>query len=160
MWYWVSFPWWLMMLNTFFTYLLAICISSSEKYLFKSFAHFLIRLFVSLLLNYRSSNRYWKLHLTWDFPGGISDKESACNAGDLRDMGSIPGLGRAPGGGHGNPLPYFCLENPMDRGTWWDTVYRFAKSQTQLKWLSMHAHLSKNGAFGRNSQFLGVREQS
>ena len=43
-------------------------------------------------------------------------KESACNAGDL---GSIPGLGRCPGGGHGNPLQYSCLENPMDRGAWW-----------------------------------------
>ena len=75
-------------------------------------------------------------------------------AGDRRDIGSIPGLGRFPGGGHGNPPLYFCLENPMDRGAWWDTVSRFAKSQTQLKWLSMHAHLNKNGAFGRNCQSL------
>ena len=44
------------------------------------------------------------------FPGGSVGKESACNAGDLR---SIPGLGRSPGGGHGNPLQYFCLENPL-----------------------------------------------
>ena len=47
------------------------------------------------------------------FPGSSDGKESACNAGDL---GSIPGLGRSPGGGHGNPLQYYCLENPMDRG--------------------------------------------
>ena len=47
------------------------------------------------------------------FPGGSDGKESACNAGDL---GSIPGLGRSPGGGHGNPLQYSCLENPMDKG--------------------------------------------
>ena len=40
------------------------------------------------------------------------------SAGDVRDVGLIPGLGRFPGGGHGNPLQYFCLENPMDRGTW------------------------------------------
>ena len=40
-------------------------------------------------------------------------------AGDRRDMGSIPGSGRSPGGGHGNPLQYSCLENPMDRGAWW-----------------------------------------
>ena len=48
------------------------------------------------------------------FPGGSDGKESTCNAGDL---GLIPGLGRSPGGGHGNPLQYACLENPMDRGT-------------------------------------------
>ena len=49
----------------------------------------------------------------WGFSGDSAGKESACSAGDL---GSIPGLGRAPGGGHGNPLQYSCLENPLDRG--------------------------------------------
>ena len=48
--------------------------------------------------------------------GGASGKEPACNAGDVRDIGSIPGLGRSPGGGNGNPLQYPCLEKPMDRG--------------------------------------------
>ena len=50
------------------------------------------------------------------FPDGSGGIESSCNAGDL---GSIPGLGRSPGGGHGNPLQYSCLENPMDGGAWW-----------------------------------------
>jgi len=50
------------------------------------------------------------------------------NAGDIKDLGSIPGLGRSPGGGHGNPLQYSCLENPMDRGDWWATVHRISKS--------------------------------
>ena len=50
---------------------------------------------------------------------------------------SIPGSGRSSGGGHGNPLQYSCLENPMDRGAWWASVHRVAKSQTQLKQLSM-----------------------
>ena len=50
------------------------------------------------------------------FPGGSDGKESAFNAGDTRAVGSIPGLGRFPGGGHGNPLQYYCLENPIDRG--------------------------------------------
>ena len=45
-------------------------------------------------------------------------KNAHANSGDLRDMGSVPGLGRCPGGGHGNPLQYSCLENPMDRGAW------------------------------------------
>ena len=62
----------------------------------------------------------------------------APNAGGL---GSIPGSGRSPGGGHDNPLQYSCLENPMDRGAWWVTVHRVAKSQTGLKGLSTHAQL-------------------
>ena len=52
------------------------------------------------------------------------------NAGDVRDAGSVPELGRFPGGGHGNPFHYSCLENPMDRGAWWAAVHRVAKSQT------------------------------
>ena len=49
---------------------------------------------------------------------------------DVKDVGLIPGLGRTPGGGHGNPLQYSCLENPMDRGAWWTTVHGVAKSGT------------------------------
>ena len=58
------------------------------------------------------------------FPGGSVGKEIAYSAGDARDMGSIPGMGSSPGGGHGNPLQYSCLENPMDRGAWRATVHR------------------------------------
>ena len=65
-------------------------------------------------------------------------KNPCASAGEVRDMGSIPGLERSPGGGHGNPLQYSCLENPMDRGTWWTTVHRAAKSRTLLKQLSTH----------------------
>ena len=61
------------------------------------------------------------------FPGGSDCKKSAWNA---EDLGLIPGLGRSPGGGHGNPLQYSCLENPMDRGAWRATVQGTAKSQT------------------------------
>ena len=67
------------------------------------------------------------------------DKESACNAGDAGDVGSVLGVGRSPGGGHGNPLQHPCLENPMDRGAWWATVPRVAESQTRLKQLSSYA---------------------
>ena len=59
-----------------------------------------------------------------DFPGSSAGKESACNVGDL---GSIPGLGRSPGEGNGNPLRYSYLENPMDRGAWRATVHRITK---------------------------------
>ena len=60
-------------------------------------------------------------------------KNLPANAGDLRDVGSIPGSGRSPGGGHGNTLQYSCLENPMVRGTWQVAVHRVTQSQTQLK---------------------------
>ena len=63
------------------------------------------------------------------FPGGSEVKASACNVGDL---GSIPGLRRSPGEGNGNPLQYSCLANPMDRGAWWATLHRVAKSWTRL----------------------------
>ena len=61
-------------------------------------------------------------------------KDSTCNTGDV---GLIPGLGRSPGGGHGNPNQYSCLDNPMDRGTWRATVHRVSKCRTQLKQLSV-----------------------
>jgi len=67
--------------------------------------------------------------LVMGFLGGSDSKESACDVGDL---GSIPGLGRSPGGEHGNPLQYPCQENPMDRGAWRATVRGVAKSWTQL----------------------------
>ena len=66
-------------------------------------------------------------HKLW-FPSWLSRKESICNAGDTGDAGLVPGSGRSPGGGHGNPLQYPCLENPMDRGAWRATVHRVAKS--------------------------------
>ena len=65
-------------------------------------------------------------------------KNPPASAGDRRDVGPVPGLGRSPGGGHGNLLQYFCVENPMDRETWWVTVHRVAKSQTGPKSLSTH----------------------
>ena len=63
-------------------------------------------------------------------------KNPPANAGYLRDASSIPGSGRSPGEGNGNPLQYSCLENPMDRGAWWATVHGVAKSRTRLKQLS------------------------
>ena len=69
------------------------------------------------------------------FPRGSGGKESACNAGD---PGSNPAPGRYPGEGNGNPLQYSCLDNPMDRGTWWATARKVTRNQTKLKQLSMH----------------------
>ena len=71
------------------------------------------------------------------FPDGSRIKNLPANA---RDVYSIPGLGRYPGEGHGNPLQYFCLENPMERGAWWATVYVVAKSWTWLTDWLIHTH--------------------
>ena len=66
-------------------------------------------------------------------------KNPLAQVGDIRDLGSIPEWGRSLGGGHGNPLQYSCLENPMDNGAWWATVHRVTESPTGLKQLSTHS---------------------
>ena len=72
-------------------------------------------------------------------------KNPSVNGGDIRDMGSIPELGKSSGGGHGNPLQYSCLGNPMGRGAWRATVHGVTKCWTRLKRLSI-AH--STGSFG------------
>ena len=86
------------------------------------------------------------------FPGGASGREPACHAGevrtyvgDVRDAGSFSGSRRSSGGGHGNPLQYSCLENPMDWGAWQATVHGVAQNWTRRKWLSMHACRKSRG---------------
>ena len=68
-----------------------------------------------------------------NFPDDSVGKEFAFIALDTGDVGSVPGLGRCPGGGHGNSLRYFCLENPVDRGTWQAEGHRITKSLARLK---------------------------
>ena len=70
---------------------------------------------------------YRKTSTDWDFPGGSVVKNLPANAGDA---GLIPGSGRSPGEGNGNPLQYSCLRNPMNRGAWWATIHGVAKGQT------------------------------
>ena len=70
---------------------------------------------------------------TWDSQVALVVKNPSANAGDLIVAGSIPGLGRSPGEGNGNPLQYSCLENPMDRGAWRAIVHEDEKHRTQLK---------------------------
>ena len=88
-------------------------------------------------------------------PWCFSSKESARNARDARDAGSIPGLGKCPGGGHGNALQHSCRENPVDRGAWQVTVHRIAKSRTRLKQLSKHAH-ALNTSLSLSPHFLDL----
>ena len=75
-------------------------------------------------------NRHFHGGFSGGFPGGSDGKEYTCNAGD---MNSIPGLGRSPRGGNGNPLQYSFLENPRDGGAWWAAVCGVAQSRTRLK---------------------------
>ena len=81
-------------------------------------------------------------------------KNPLASAGDIRDMGSIPGSERSPGGGHGNPLQYSCLENSMDRGAWWATVHRVPKSQTSSK-----LKADQNNSVSTSVEFSGVWSQ-
>ena len=75
---------------------------------------------------------------------GLVVKNPPDNPRDIREPGLIPGWGRSPGGGHGNPLQYSCLENPMDRGAWGAVVHRVTKSWTWLKpWSSIHIFFRK-----------------
>ena len=82
------------------------------------------------------------------FPGGAVVKNPPTNAGDATDVGSIPGSGRSPEGGNGNPLQYSCLENSMDNGAWWATVHGVATSQNTTE----HAHIQRTKQ--RQSQII------
>ena len=83
-------------------------------------------------MNEDSGHCFLRPHRLIDLASGPV-KNLPANAGDVGDVGSIPGSGRSPGGGNGNPLQYSCLKNPNDRGAWQATDHRAAKSQTQLK---------------------------
>ena len=95
---------------------------------------------ISLLPTWTKASRGWNLGFYEQASQVALVRNLPASAGDMRDMDSVSGSGRSPGGGHSNPLQYSCLENPMDRGTWQATVHRFAKSGTQLKWLNRHTH--------------------
>ena len=86
-----------------------------------------VQLSVKASLTCRDSPVFAREYMCTGFAGGSGDKESACKAGDP-DL--IPGSGRSPGEGNGNPLQYSCLENPMDRGAWRATVHGAAETQT------------------------------
>ena len=79
------------------------------------------------------------------FPGGTVGKEPTCRCRRCKRLGSTPGLGRSPGGGHGNPLQYSCLKNPMDKGAWRATVHGVRKSRTRLS-MSCTTHQSMASA--------------
>ena len=84
-------------------------------------------------------------------------KNPACQCKNIRDTGSVPGSGRSPGGGYGNPLQFSCLENPMDRGAWWVIVHRVAKSWTWLKQLRTHTHTQMHKFYRKLNSYNFVR---
>ena len=91
--------------------------------------------------------KYWSLVV----------KNPPANVGDVRVVGSIPGSGRSPGGGHGNPLQYFCLKNPMDRGNWRATIHGITKSWTRL---SLHTHTHTHTTQAVITEIAGICQAS
>ena len=79
-----------------------------------------------------------KIDLIWASQVALVVQSLRAHAGDITDMGSTPGLGRSPGGGHGNPPQFSCPENPMDRAAWKAMIHRVSKSQTRLKQLNTY----------------------
>ena len=109
-----------------------------------------------------SRQEYWRrfsFSISGDFlktglPGGSEGKASSCSAGDL---GLIPGSGRSPGVGNGNPLQYSCLENPMDGEAWWATVHVVTKSWTWLRDFTFPFHFPKPGMEDSTSKEVTTR---
>ena len=98
--------------------------------------HLHVMIELSLLLYFKGSG-----YLGGALLVALAVKNLPANAGDLKDAGSVPGSGRSPRGGHGSPLQYSCLENPMDRGAWRATVPSVVKSRTRLNPLA-HMHIT------------------
>ena len=122
------------------------------------YVKFLLRVFGGLLIKHALIKNM--LPSSLGFPDGTEVKDLPANGEDIRYMGSIPGLGRSPGGGNGNPLQYLCLRNPMDRGTRQATVHRIAKSKTWLSDLAcMHSPSSIKHAHMHRHSFLGAPSQ-
>ena len=109
---------------------------------FKSFIYY--RVFHSMIIN---------VSFICQFPGGSEVKVSASSVGDL---GSIPGSGRSPGEGNGNPLQYSCLENPMDRESWQATVQGVAKSRTRLSNFTMGSNIHNFIIIHRNKVVISL----
>ena len=118
------------MLNLKFHYLQKVSLSLYLVFLCISVCFCFIWLIFSLA--------YFAVCIIFDFPAVLVMKNLLASTGGMRVEGSIPGLGRSSGEGHGNPLQYSCLENPTDRGAWQATVHGITKSWTRLKQHSTH----------------------
>ena len=110
------------------------CLSNFENCISGSYCFKIKMLLYELKCSYPSAGKASQVVLVI--------KNPPPNTEDIKDAGSVPGLGRSLGVGHGNPFQYSCLENPMDREAWQATIHGVAKSQTQLKLFRMHMHPS------------------
>ena len=108
-------------------------------HLLKSFFYLMTTWWFYLLVTIYLFIYFWQVIIV--YMGLLVVKKLPADAGNIRDVSSIPGSGRSPGEGNGNRLQYSCLENPMDRRAQQAMVHSVAKNQTQLKWLSTHAHI-------------------
>ena len=111
-------------------------------------SRYLLSTTVYNLYRFQEARMGFELKSGWclELPRWLSGKESVCNAGDTRDVDSIPGSGRSPGGGNGKPLQYSCLKNCMDRGAWWATVQRVTSWCANFwKFIYFHFLTATNG---------------
>ena len=141
---WISFSW----MAIFST---GICIEPSPENSLNLLLHIEVETYN------KEKPEFQSLFLSLGFPDGTMVKNPPTNAGDTRNGDSIPGSGRSPGEGNGNPLQYSCLENSMDRRVWQAMVHKVSKSQTWLKQLSTHTHIKHFGmktVLMRDFQFL------
>ena len=112
------------------------CYPRDSQEVFSRFVRVLVNLFKHSLTVYNSVVLWVFLWTVWASQVVLVVRNPLANAGDVKDMGSNPGLERSSAEGHSNPLQYSCLENPTDRRAWWATVQRVAQCQTWLKWFS------------------------
>ena len=110
-------------------------------------------------MNYKTRRTYISIYLILGFQVVLVVKNLLADTGGMRDVGLVPGSGRSSGGGHGKPVQYSCLENPMDRRAWWATVHRVTKSWPWLKQLGrQHANGdSVLWCFGSHSWRSGIK---
>ena len=122
----VAYPWFVLLTHSFLSLNSILSYSCITVCLFTCW-------WIFWLFPVGSTYEYNCFKHSWLRPGDSVGKESSCGTGDAGIVGSIPGLGRSPGGGHGNPLQYSCLENPMHRGAWQAVVCSVAQSLIRLK---------------------------
>ena len=129
----------------------AICLSIGKSHTFLYFSFSILKIVIILLTRLFTESicdilceTFWnRVGLIWASQVALVVENFPASAGEVREVGSIPGSGKSLGGGYGNPLQYSCLENPMDRGARWAVVRRVTNSQTRRKQLSMYAYVHR-----------------
>ena len=152
----VAYPWFVLLTHSFLSLNSILSYSCITVCLFTCW-------WIFWLFPVGSTYEYNCFKHSWLRPGDSVGKESSCGTGDAGSVGSIPGLGRSPGGGHGNPLQYSCLENPMHRGAWQAVVCSVAQSLITTEAMSTHMCKHSCVSFRVNTNcafFLGCTRSS